>query len=80
MTCILFSQKFTEVFMEIKQFSSFEEAQAFAKENNKKVYVFKKITLNEILSGHKNNDDEIDDLCKTEKFNKQENHHIGFGG
>lgn len=29
--------------MEIKQFGSFEEAQAFAKENNKKVYVFKKI-------------------------------------
>lgn len=29
--------------MEIKQFVSFEEAQAFAKENNKKVYVFKKI-------------------------------------
>ena len=29
--------------MEIKQFGSFEEAQSFAKENNKKVYVFKKI-------------------------------------
>ena len=29
--------------MEIKQFVSFEEAQAFAKEKNKKVYVFKKI-------------------------------------
>lgn len=29
--------------MEIKQFGSFEEAQAFAKENNKKVYVFEKI-------------------------------------
>ena len=29
--------------MEIKQFGSFEEAQAFAKENNKEVYVFKKI-------------------------------------
>ena len=29
--------------MEIKQFVSFEEAQAFAKENNKKVYVFEKI-------------------------------------
>ena len=42
--------------------------------------IVKKITLNEILSGHKNNDDEIDDLCKTEKLNKQENHHIGFGG
>ena len=29
--------------MEIKQFGSFEEAQAFAKEKNKKVYVFEKI-------------------------------------
>ena len=29
--------------MEIKQFGSFEEAQAYAKGNNKKVYVFKKI-------------------------------------
>lgn len=40
--------------------------------------IVKKITLNEILSGHKNKDEEIDALCKTEKLNKQGNHHIGF--
>lgn len=42
--------------------------------------IVKKITLNEILSGHKNKDEEIDALCKTEKLNNQEKLHIGFVG